>query len=137
MKAAKIIVFLGIVLLVSGLFAGCKEVDDYVSGLDERLIEAEKVEDQALARSLEIAAEQWALDCSLKEGNTAQLSWDILKNYLDNESGAYLESLGDGSFSHKTLSASIKDGGWIKVRQGWITISKGSNFNFTYTTQKP
>lgn len=137
MKVGKIIASLGIILLVTGLFSGCKEIDDYVGGLDESIIEAEKVEDQALATTLQIAAQQSAWDQSSKGGNTDKLSWDSLKKHIDKESVAYLESLEEDTFSHKTLSDSIRDGGWIQVRQGWITISKGNTFNFTYTTQKP
>lgn len=137
MKVGKIIAFLGIILLVAGLFSGCKEVDDYVGGLDESVIEAEKVKDQALAKTLQNAAQQSALDQSAKGGNTDKLSWGNMKKCIDKESVAYLESLEEDSFSHKTLSDSIRDGGWIQVRQGWITISKGNTFNFTYTTQKP
>lgn len=129
--------FLGIILLVIGVFCGCSPGKDYVSDLDEKLIQTEKVEDMALVENLNNAATEWALDQSLQGRDTRALSWDGLKELLDPGVVSYLQSLEEGSFSDKTLAASIRDKGWIKVKQGWISISIGDKIKFNYSEVLP
>jgi hypothetical protein len=133
----KITAFLGIILLVIGVFCGCSPGKEYVGGLDEKLSQTEKVEDNALVQSLNNAATAWALDQSLHGRDADTLTWHSLKKELDQKDISYLESLGEESFSDKTLATSIRDKGWIKVRQGWISISKGDEFDFSYNDGSP
>lgn len=133
----KITAFLGIILLVTGVFCGCGPGKDYVSGLDDKLIQAERLEDQALCDSLKKAADAWALNQALEGKDAAALTWDGLKKELGQKYISYLEGLGEECFSDKALSSSIRDKGWIKVRQGWIIVSKGEGFSFTYSDVSP
>ena len=125
--------FLGIVLLVMGVFCGCGPGKDYVGGLDEKVTQAERLEDQVLCDNLKKAADSWMLNQALQGRDADTLTWESLKKELNQESVSYLESLREGSFSDKTLSASIRDKGWIKVRQGRIEISREDGvYHFTY-----
>lgn len=131
-RAAVIILILA---LISSVLGGCKKGEEYVEGLDEKLVQAERLEDEVLARALDSGAAAWVLDQATSEGDG--LSWGQLKQYLDEQSYSYLEGLGEANYSHKTLAASICPGGWIRVRQGWIDVSKTERYRFTYRAEKP
>lgn len=134
MKGRTVVIFLIPVLVSMVLFSGCKKGEEYVEGLDGKLAQAERLEDEVLVRALDGAVAALALESFPGD---APLNWENIKEQLDNGSCAYLESLGADSYSNRTLQASLRQGGWIKIRQGWIVIAKDERYRFTYRTEEP
>lgn len=133
MKENKFAAILLAAMLVLTLLSGCKKGEEYVQDLDSKLVQAERVADEALAKVMEIAATQLQLD----RGGEEHFTWENIKGYLDYDSRTYLGNLGENCYSHKTPAASFQDGGWIRVRQGWILITKEARWVFTYSTREP
>lgn len=136
MRVLKLTAFLGVILLLLSLFSGCRKAEDYVGDLDEKLAQTRRLEDELLVKVLNNAVTALIL-AQASKGQDTMITWDGLKKHLDENSITYLENLGGDCLSHKTLPNSIRDGGWLKVRQGWITISQGGELNFAFTMQKP
>lgn len=131
-KKRRVLALSLLALAVLGLLPGCKKTEEYVEDLSDKREQSERIADEALKTTLESAALQLSLD---RPGEVP--SWDTLKGYLDSATGLYLEGLSMDCYSHKTLAGSIRDGGWFKVRQGWIVISVNGSLKFTYTAEKP
>lgn len=148
MRYRRLIALLAIALVALALIPACKSKgeggkggEDYVEDLFDRQKDAERAEDQTLARQLSNATELVALDIGskLNEGQFIADPWMYLKEQVDPQARSYLEGLSSSDYSDKNLSASIAKGGWIKVRQGWITVETAKNayFSFTFTETQP
>lgn len=124
-------------LLFAGLISGCKEGEGYVDDNVEQLAKAEKLQDQNLAKLLTNACEQLVIE--KMESGTDKITWQDIKTELDGKSISYLESLEKDNYSDGSLSASVHDKGWIKVRQGWIIISTSQqgSYYFQFSEEKP
>lgn len=137
MKKNIVIPFL-LVLLVVGLIAGCKKGEEYVDDKVDQLAKAEKLQDQNLAKLLTDTCDQIAIDSEV-DGLNTDIGWQEIKKELDGKAVDYLEGLDKNNFSHGSLPASIRDKGWIQVRQGWIIIKTAEygSYNFQFTEEKP